>query len=173
VNYVLNRFDGVRTSYDSAVKPFVESLAENVSTHLTLLNLGWVVESSKINDAAVKRLPALLAPEPRPRVARADPAHAQLERLAAEHLPGKAAARPERARSQSASRPRASQYLDVQLDTLRRMYDDMKGANYRENFAYLTARSLHVMASRRTSDFGDTRLFKTSELQQALHERGR
>ncbi len=73
----------------------------------------------------------------------------------------------------AAPRPRASQYLDVQLDTLRRMYDDMKGASYRENFTYLTARSLHVMSSRRTSDFGDTRLFKTSELQQALHERGR
>ncbi len=174
VNYVLNRFDGVRTSYDSAVKPFVESLAENVSTHLTLLNLGWVVESSKINDAAVKRVPALLAPEPRPRVARVDAAHAQLERLAAEHLPGKAARGAEKARAPAAAaRPRASQYLDVQLDTLRRMYDDMKGANYRENFAYLTARSLHVMASRRTSDFGDTRLFKTSELQQALHDRGR
>ena len=53
------------------------------------------------------------------------------------------------------------------------MYDDLKSANYRENFAYLTARSLHVMSSRRTSDFGDTRLFKTSELQQALHDRGR
>jgi MinD-like ATPase involved in chromosome partitioning or flagellar assembly len=174
VSYVLNRFDGVRTSYDSAVRPFVESLAENVSTHLTLINLGWVVESSKINDAAVKRVPALLVPEPRPRVAKVDAAHAQLERLAAEHLPVKAGARAEKPRAVSAAaRPRASQYLDVQLDTLRRMYDDMKGANYRENFAYLTARSLHVMASRRTSDFGDTRLFKTSELQQALHERGR
>ena len=174
VNYVLNRFDGVRTSYDSAVRPFVESLAENVSTHLTILNLGWVVESSKINDANIKRVPALLAPEPRPRAAKVDPAHAQLERLAAEHLPGKAAAKAEKARHHApAARPRASQYLDVQLDTLRRMYDDMKGANYRENFAYLTARSLHVMASRRTSDFGDTRLFKTSELQQALHDRGR
>ena len=172
VSFVLNRFDGVRTSYDSAVKPFVESLAENVSTHLTVLNLGWVVESSKINDSAVKRVPALLAPEPRPRVAKVDAAHAQLERLAAEHLPAKAGARAEKPRA-AAARPRASQYLDVQLDTLRRMYDDMKGANYRENFAYLTARSLHVMASRRTSDFGDTRLFKTSELQQALHERGR
>jgi len=53
------------------------------------------------------------------------------------------------------------------------MYDDLKSANYRENFAYLTARSLHVMSSRRTSDFGDTRLFKASELQQALHDRGR
>jgi hypothetical protein len=105
-------------------------------------------------------------------VAKVDAAHSQLERLAAEHLPGKSAVRAEKPRA-AAARPRASQYLDVQLDTLRRMYDDMKGANYRENFAYLTARSLHVMASRRTSDFGDTRLFKTSELQQALHERGR
>ena len=123
----------------------------------------------------MKRVPALLEPEPRPRVARVDAAHAQLERLAAEHLPGKAAAaRSEKARHAApAPRPRASQYLDVQLDTLRRMYDDMKSANYRENFAYLTARSLHVMASRRTSDFGDTRLFKASELQQALHDRGR
>ncbi len=173
VAYVLNRFDGVRTSFDSAVKPFVESLAENVSTHLTILNLGWVVESSRLNEANVKRVPALLAPEPRPRLARVDAAHAQLEKLAAEHLPGKPP-RHEKARSTSATaRPRASQYLDVQLDTLRRMYDDMKSANFRENFAYLTARSLHVMASRRTSDFGDTRLFKTSELQQALHERGR
>jgi MinD-like ATPase involved in chromosome partitioning or flagellar assembly len=174
VAYVLNRFDGVRTSFDTAVKPFVESLAENVSTHLTILNLGWVVESSRLNEANVKRVPALLAPEPRPRLARVDAAHAQLEKLAAEHLPTKPP-RPEKTKGAAAGsvRPRASQYLDVQLDTLRRMYDDMKSANYRENFAYLTARSLHVMASRRTSDFGDTRLFKTSELQQALQERGR
>jgi MinD-like ATPase involved in chromosome partitioning or flagellar assembly len=171
VNYVLNRFDGVRTSFDSAVRPFVESLAENVSTHLTLLNLGWVVESSRINEANVKRVPVLLAPEPRPRLAKVDAAHAQLEKLAAEHLPGKPPR--EKTRASSSTRPRASHYLDVQLDTLRRMYDDMKGANHRENFAYLTARTLHVMASRRTSDFGDTRLFKTSELQQALHDRGR
>jgi hypothetical protein len=178
VHYVLNRFDGVRTSYDSAVKPFLTSLAENVSAQLTILNLGWVVESGKLHDASVKRTPALLLPEARPRLSKPDPAHALLDRLAAEHLPGKAAARPaEKPKASPASarkeEPRASRYLDTQLDTLRRMYDDLKSANYRENFAYLTARSLHVMSSRRTSDFGDTRLFKTSELQQALHDRGR
>jgi MinD-like ATPase involved in chromosome partitioning or flagellar assembly len=174
VHYVLNRFDGVRTSYDSAIKPFLTSLAENVSANLTILNLGWVVESGKLHDASVKRVPALLLPEGK-RLAKADPAHAQLDRLAAEHLPGKAAVRHEKPRAASAKKeePRASRYLDAQLDTLRRMYDDLKSANYRENFAYLTARSLHVMSSRRTSDFGDTRLFKASELQQALHDRGR
>jgi MinD-like ATPase involved in chromosome partitioning or flagellar assembly len=177
VHYVLNRFDGVRTSYDSAIKPFLTSLADNVSANLTILNLGWVVESGKLHDASVKRVPALLLPETKPRLAKADPAHAMLDQLAAQHLPGKTAARPEKPRAASAAarkeEPRASRYLDAQLDTLRRMYDDLKSANYRENFAYLTARSLHVMSSRRTSDFGDTRLFKTSELQQALHDRGR
>lgn len=175
VHYVLNRFDGVRTSYDSAVKPFLTSLAENVSAQLTILNLGWVVESGKLHDASVKRTPALLVPEAKPRLAKADPAHALLDRLAAEHLPGRAAAKPRPAVAAAARKdePTASRYLDTQLDTLRRMYDDLKSANYRENFAYLTARSLHVMSSRRTSDFGDTRLFKTSELQQALHDRGR
>lgn len=178
VHYVLNRFDGVRTSYDSAIKPFLTSLAENVSANLTILNLGWVVESGKLHDASVKRTPALLVPEAKPRLSKPDPAHALLDRLAAEHLPGKAASRPaEKPKAGPAAgrkeEPRASRYLDTQLDTLRRMYDDLKSANYRENFAYLTARSLHVMSSRRTSDFGDTRLFKTSELQQALHDRGR
>ncbi|MET0555056.1 MAG: AAA family ATPase [Vicinamibacteria bacterium] len=176
VHYVLNRFDGVRSSYDSAIKPFLTSLAENVSEHLTILNLGWVVESGKLHDASVKRTPALLIPETKPRLAKPDPAHALLDKLAAEHLPGRTAARPaEKPKAGVAKKdePRASRYLDTQLDTLRRMYDDLKSANYRENFAYLTARSLHVMSSRRTSDFGDTRLFKTSELQQALHDRGR
>ncbi len=53
------------------------------------------------------------------------------------------------------------------------MYDDTKGADFRENFAYLTARSLHVLKARRSSDFGDTRLFKTGELLDALRFRGR
>ena len=73
----------------------------------------------------------------------------------------------------TATRASASLYLDSQLDSLRRMYADMKGANYRDNFTYIAARSLHVMAGRRTSDFGDTRLFKPAELQRALHDRGR
>jgi hypothetical protein len=53
------------------------------------------------------------------------------------------------------------------------MFGDMKGASYRENFRYLAYRSLHVMESRRASDFGDTRIFKQSEMQQALSRRGR
>jgi MinD-like ATPase involved in chromosome partitioning or flagellar assembly len=177
VYYVLNRFDGVRASYDTAVKPFVQSLAENVSAHMTVMNLGWVVESERINASNIQRVPAMLHPQsPGPRRAAPPPAdrvQSELAQLAAQHLPTRQ--RTDRARTPLAAAVPASpsRYLDVQLDTLKRMYSDMKDASYRDNFTYITARSLHVMAGRRTSDFGDTRIFKPGELQDALHARGR
>jgi MinD-like ATPase involved in chromosome partitioning or flagellar assembly len=176
VYYVLNRFDGVKSSYDTAVVPFSQSLVENVSAHLTILNLGWVVENDRINEANIRKVPVLLADDASARPAppgEGDRVSKELTRLAVLHMPGKTRTRSVAATHTVASRPDPKHYLDVQLDTLRRMYDDMKGAGYRENFSYITARSLHVMAGRRTSDFGDTRIFKSSELQQALQARGR
>jgi MinD-like ATPase involved in chromosome partitioning or flagellar assembly len=175
VYYVLNRFDGVRASYDTAVKPFVQSLAETVSAHMTVMNLGWVVESERINASNIQRVPAMLqaaAPAAR-KAAPADRVQAELSQLAAQHLTSRP--RTDRSRTPLAAVMPASpsRYLDVQLDTLKRMYSDMKDAGYRDNFTYITARSLHVMAGRRTSDFGDTRLFKASEMQEAIHSRGR
>jgi MinD-like ATPase involved in chromosome partitioning or flagellar assembly len=173
VYYVLNRFDGIRSSYDTAVKPFVSSLADNVSAHLTIFNLGWVVDDERINAASIDRVPALLRTAgSKGKSAPPDRLHAELGSLSAKYLP---AAKPARSvpRAGRAAPPDPRRYLDVQLDTLRRMFEDMKSASYRENFAYITSRSLHVMAGRRTSDFGDTRIFKASELQQAMHSRGR
>lgn len=176
VYYVLNRFDGVRASYETAVKPFVQSLAENVSAHMTVMNLGWVVESERINTSNIQRVPAMLlqpAAAPRRPAPSADRVQSELARLASQHLPTRP--RIDRVRTPLAAVVPAnpSRYLDLQLDTLKRMYADMKDASYRDNFTYITARSLHVMAGRRTSDFGDTRLFKASEFQDALHTRGR
>jgi MinD-like ATPase involved in chromosome partitioning or flagellar assembly len=172
VYYVLNRFDGIRSSYDTAVKPFVSSLAENVSTHLTIFNLGWVVEDERINTSNIERIPALLQPVSSRAKPVPDRLHAELGTLSARYLPAARAARtPARTGRPVAPDPR--RYLDVQLDTLRRMFEDMKSAGYRENFAYITSRSLHLMTGQRTSDFGDTRIFKPSELQQALQQRGR
>ncbi len=173
VHYVLNRFDGVRSSYDTAVKPFAESLAENVSAHMTILNLGWVPESEKINESNMKRIPALLGQEAKAKAQAPSAAQAELQRLAALHLPRRMP-RPEKPKLPApGARPAVTPYLEAQLEGLKRMHQDMKGADFKENFAYLTARSLHVIRARRTSDFGDTRLFKTSELQDALRMRGR
>jgi MinD-like ATPase involved in chromosome partitioning or flagellar assembly len=172
VYYVLNRFDGIRSSYDTAVKPFVSSLAENVSAHLTIFNLGWVVEDERINAANIERVPALLKAAPAKGKPVPDRLQAELGTLSAKYLPATRQARGP-VRTGRAAPPDPRRYLDVQLDTLRRMFDDMRGASYRENFAYIASRSLHVMTGRRTSDFGDTKIFKASELQQAIHQRGR
>jgi hypothetical protein len=123
----------------------------------------------------MKRVPALLQPEPKAHARRPEPpGQAELARLAAQHLPGKnSRLHKPRTAAAAASRADPARYLDLQLDTLRRMFEDMGDASYRENFAYITARSLQVMTSRRNSDFGDVRLFKTAELAQTLHVRGR
>jgi MinD-like ATPase involved in chromosome partitioning or flagellar assembly len=177
VHFVVNRFNGVKDSFDTAVRPFVSNLAENVGTGLTILNLGWVVDSERIHESNIRRLPALLCREPRPRSAPPDMGLAALEKLAALHLPGRAA-RAEKPKGGEPGPKRSearagSAYLDTQLETLRHMFEDLKGTGYHDNFSYITSRTLHVMKSRRTSDFGDTRIFKASELRQSIQARGR
>jgi MinD-like ATPase involved in chromosome partitioning or flagellar assembly len=177
VHYVLNMFNGVQQSYDSAVKPFAENLARNVSAHLTVLNLGWVVAHRDIERAGRMGVPALLfCEEPKPSPAR-DRVAEQLRRLAAEYLgarPGPhrpTVERPE-ATAQPPAAPRPS-YLDAQLEALRRMSEGLEGTDFRDNFAYIAYRTLHLMSSRRISDFGDTRIVKAEELPAVLAQRGR
>jgi flagellar biosynthesis protein FlhG len=170
VHYVLNMFNGVKESYDTAIKPFVQNLNENVSGNLTILNLGWIIAHPDINKSNNTRVPILLQPEEKPAAVKKENATQELSKLAAQYLGTKpGVSRP----INKMFRPDPKTYLDSQLDTMRRMYDDMKGAGYRENFKYLAYRSLHIMSSRRSSDFGDTRIFKQSEMQQALGRRVR
>jgi MinD-like ATPase involved in chromosome partitioning or flagellar assembly len=171
VHFVLNMFNGVKESYDTAIKPFVQNLVENVSGNMTILNLGWIIAHSEINKANMKRVPVVLqAEEKAPAVPKKDAAATELSRLAAQYLGSKPGGmRP----PSNPFKPDPKIYLDNQLDTLKKMYDDMKGASYRENFKYLAYRSLHVMTSRRAGDFGDTRIFKQAEIGQALARRPR
>jgi MinD-like ATPase involved in chromosome partitioning or flagellar assembly len=171
VYYVVNLFNGVRDSFDSAVKPFVENLAENVSGRLTILNLGWVIAHDDINRANQRRVPVLLGPERAATPARHDPVAAELSKLASRYLgirtpgPSKPLARPAFVTKATID---PSRYLEVQLDTLRRMGDDLKTASYRDNFKYIAYRSLHLMDSRAPREFGDTRVYKESEIRAML-----
>jgi MinD-like ATPase involved in chromosome partitioning or flagellar assembly len=187
VHYVLNMFDGVQGSYETAVRPFVQNLEAHVSAHLTLFNLGWVVSHEDFAKAAQARLPALLyregrAPKTLPALATRTPADA-LDKLASEFLGARAPARRStRAAAAFASAlgatralgttpvPKASRYLEGQLDTLVRMYDGLKGAGYPDNFRYLVSRSLHILSSRRIQDFGDTRIYKSDDITQAFRQ---
>jgi MinD-like ATPase involved in chromosome partitioning or flagellar assembly len=168
VHYVLNMFNGVKESYDTAIKPFLQNLNENISGNLTILNLGWIIAHAEINKANNRRVPVLLQTEEKPAAPKKDSAAQELSKLATQYLGLKPGATKPLNR---VFRPDPKTYLETQLDTMRKMYDDMKGASYRENFKYLAYRSLHIMGSRRASDFGDVRIFKQSEMQQALARR--
>jgi MinD-like ATPase involved in chromosome partitioning or flagellar assembly len=173
VHYVLNMFNGVKQSYDTAVKPFVTNIVENVSAHMTILNLGWVIAHEDVNQANIRRVPVLLSRETKSAAPAPSAAQAELAKLAAHYLGSKHPAPRKPRLAREAAHPNPSRYLDVQLDTLKRMYEDMKGASYRQNFKYIAYRSLHVMSSRGTRDFGDTRLFKRAEIQAILGIRAR
>jgi MinD-like ATPase involved in chromosome partitioning or flagellar assembly len=162
VYFVLNRFNGIQDSYETAVKPFVTNLAENVGAHITVFNLGWVVDHPEINSSNIMRVPVLLTPEANATPPTPAGHFAELERIATQYRPARAH---RHSKHGSAPKPDPTRYLDVQLETLRRMFDDQKGAGYRENFRYITARSLFAMKSRRTSEFGDTRIFQRSEIE--------
>jgi MinD-like ATPase involved in chromosome partitioning or flagellar assembly len=162
VHFVLNMFSGVQDSYETAIKPFTENLLRKVSGRLSIMNLGWVVAHDEINRANMRRVPVLLGKER----SRKDPS-GELARLARRYLETRSTA------AQVLERPDPEQYLHVQLETLKRMNDDLKGAGYRENFKYVVYRSLHLMSSLRVSDFGDARLFKPSEMAEALTRRQR
>jgi MinD-like ATPase involved in chromosome partitioning or flagellar assembly len=162
VHFVLNMFSGVEDSYETAVRPFTENLLRNVSSRLSIMNLGWIVAHEQINRANSRRVPVLLSRER----SRKDPS-TELARLARRYLGSRAGS------ARAVERPNPEQYLEVQLETMRRMNDDLKSAGYRENFKYIVYRSLHLMASLRVSDFGDSRLFKPSEMPAALARRQR
>jgi MinD-like ATPase involved in chromosome partitioning or flagellar assembly len=173
VHFVLNMFNGIRESYETAIKPFSQSLAENVSAHLAIENVGWVLAHEKIAESNIKRVPALLTREDRPVVAKKDAVSDELARLASLYRAPKTSMPRKGKAAQKPPVPSAVHYLDGQLDVLRRMHEDLKGIGYRENFHYLAYRVLHLIGAGRPSDFGDTRLFKQVELQRALMRRGR
>src|SRR5215212_10782346 len=67
VHYVLNLFNGVEDSFNTAVKPFIDNLTNNVSSHCGVTNLGWITRSEAIHQANCNRIPALLLRQPEKR----------------------------------------------------------------------------------------------------------
>src|SRR5204862_34106 len=65
VHYVLNLFNGVDDSFNTAVKPFIDNLTSNVSARCGVTNLGWITRSDAIHRANCNKIPALLLPEER------------------------------------------------------------------------------------------------------------
>lgn len=169
VHYVLNLFNGVEDSFNTAVKPFLDNLTSNVSARCGVTNLGWITRSDAIHRANCNRLPALLLPETQKKAPRGDRYAQQLEdlRVTAIGL--------EPPKKKSASQPVSltqtdslDDHLSRQLSTLKSMFDQKKNDDYYANFDYVTQRTLFSMKNRRPSELGDIRIYTPREMLSSL-----
>ncbi len=171
VYFVLNMFDGVEESYETAVRPFVEYLTSHVSSRLSLGNLGWVVHDEGIHEANCARRPILLQPPTRPAERPVDPIMEELSRLESSVM-GLPRTRPAPTRRQATPdellRIDASTPLERQLDILNQMYHTRGSLQVRHNFAYIAHRALHVIKTMPAASFGQPRLFTPLEIFQQL-----
>src|SRR5437763_7100999 len=81
VHYVLNLFNGVDDSFQTAVKPFIENLTSNVSARCGVTNLGWITRSEAIHRANCNKIPALLLPAEGKKSAKSDRVAQELDDL--------------------------------------------------------------------------------------------
>ena len=165
VHYVLNLFNGVEDSFNTAVKPFLDNLTRNVSARSGVTNLGWITRSDAIHQANCRRIPALLLDEMKKKAKKADPL-ADLRSLVGLEPPAR---RPSATpRPAGAPAPALDDPLSRQLETLKMMFEQKKDDDFFANFDYVTQRTLFTMKNRRASELGDTRIYTPAEMLASL-----
>jgi MinD-like ATPase involved in chromosome partitioning or flagellar assembly len=169
VHYVLNLFNGVEDSFNTAVKPFLDNLTRNVSSRCGVTNLGWITRSDAIHRANCNRIPALLLQETRKKTARADRYVQQLEDLRVTAIglePPKKKVIP--VRNAAPAIDSLDDHLSRQLATLKTMFDQKNYDDFHANFDYVTQRTLFSMKNRRPSELGDVRIYTPDEMLTSL-----
>lgn len=163
-HYVLNLFNGVEESFETAVRPFVQNLTENVTSRCSVNNLGWINRSDTIQSSNRNRVPAILTREQRKASRPIDDIEQQLEDLRVTAI-GLEPRRPPKKRDVPVERAlEPEDHLSQQLETLRKMFEARRDDDYRRNFQYMTQRALFTMQNRPVSEFGDHRIFRGQEM---------
>jgi len=175
VHYVLNLFNGVEDSFNTAVKPFLDNLTSNVSSHCGVTNLGWITRSAAIHEANCNRIPALLLPHEKKKKKLAKPGELDLRALVGlEPVSRRVVESSSRQGSLDDSKTRRlgdsplDDHLSRQLATLKTMFEQKKDDDYYANFDYVTQRTLFTMKNRRASELGDVRVYTPKEMLASL-----
>ena len=172
VHYVLNLFNGVDDSFNTAVKPFLDNLTQNVSARCGVTNLGWVTRSEAIHRANCNRIPALLLREEKKSAKKraaleVDDIRAMVglepPRRSGGAVAASATGRPA-AGAAAAPQDALDDHLTRQLATLKSMFEQKKDDDFYANFDYITQRTLFSMKNRRPSELGDVRIYRPDEM---------
>lgn len=172
VYFVLNMFNGIEESYETAVRPFIEYLTQSLSAHLGIVNLGWIVHDPEIHRANCARRPILLetSSEKTPSAPPEDSVLAQLEAIECLALGQPASPRPaaspelrDEIRELTEAAP-----LEHQLRILNAMYRVTGALQVRNNFAYIAHRVLHLIRDLPSGTFGQPRVLNPRALMDAM-----
>jgi len=164
VHYVLNLFNGVEDSFNTAVKPFLDNLTHNVSARCGVTNLGWITRSDAIHRANCNRVPALLLKEEKKK--KTKPAELDVRAMIGLDPPRRRTGFSPSSRAEA--RPTLDDPLTRQLETLKSMFEQKKDDDYYANFEYVTQRTLFTMKNRRPSELGDVRVYTPQEMLASL-----
>ena len=176
VHYVLNLFNGVEDSFNTAVKPFLDNLTQNVSARCGVTNLGWITRSEAIHRANCNRVPALLLREEKKKPRKPaeldiramvglEPPRSSRRVVESSSLQGES---PSKTRRLEDSSTHLDDPLSRQLETLKAMFEQKKDDDYYANFDYVTQRTLFTMKNRRASELGDVRVYTPQEMLSSL-----
>ena len=183
IYYVLNRFNGLTEMTQAVIAPFVRALAEKVSIHASITNLGWIVEDERIHRANCRQVPPLLEatmPPKAPKIPTPDTTDRRIKELEDLYV----GLRPVR-RKEPPPPPRSpvpppveeppalddglrkrlakDDLYSIQLRTMELMYHMQTGKGYQDNFEYVVQRSLYLLKTGQADEFGATRLAATIE----------
>ena len=168
VYFVLNMFNGIEQSWETAVRPFISQLHQGVSTRLNITNLGWIVQDTEIHKANCRRRPILLDQGEKQLERQGNAVMDELERLEASliGLPAAADFQPERGPEahDSLANLGGVDPFTAQLEVLNRMYTSRGATRVRDNFAYITHRVLHLVRDLPAEVFGQPRLLPPSAM---------
>jgi MinD-like ATPase involved in chromosome partitioning or flagellar assembly len=168
VHYVLNLFNGVDDSFQTAVRPFIENLTHNVSARCGVTNLGWVTRSEAVHRANCNMIPALLLPKETRKVAKADRVAQELEDLRITAIGLDPPRKREGLRAGTRADAESEDHLSRQLNVLKAMFEQKKDDDFVANFDYATQRALFTIKNRRPSEFGDLRIYSPQEMLRSL-----
>ena len=164
VHYVLNLFNGVEDSFQTAVKPFIENLTSNVSARCGVTNLGWITRSEAIHRANCNKIPALLLPPEGKRAPKSNRVSQELDELRSLAIGTEHPRKKSTKQQKSTSSLDPADHLANQLNVLRSMFDQKKDDDFHANFDYASQRALFTMKTRRPSEFGDVRIYRPEEM---------
>ncbi|MGQ9618805.1 MAG: AAA family ATPase, partial [Candidatus Aminicenantia bacterium] len=155
VYFVLNRFNELEQSVKEVITPFISRLSEYVSSGLSVINLGWIVESDEIYDSSCKKIPAVLLPPAKKK---------DVSINILDLLQGK-----ERHKTWEREEELKRNSPDDQIEMLKRIYTTSSGYSWRENFEYIAKRAIFLLKNRPTYSFGIPYLFSSEkEMEQIL-----